>query len=617
MMRFYSTLLVILFAMIFSLQIRPVNAASIGYDVNYAKSLGGKMPGKGEASAVLDQPVDTRKLERHNDASLLNSGQSELSSSELGQLVRNSKQRQDNAKSEYKINSNNQELNDSIKISSDPQGQFGKLPTSREITSDTVLEKTCTEGVEFDTTIGHNLIYDCEEEEYDGPPIPEARSFTLSHNEIRGLFGEYKQKLFWGLGSVIHLHGIDPVIKKRIIASHLNIPAEQIGDAMTFYRIVKGKKKFSWRKMKYKRGPQYKEEAYMIGSGDDIINYEIHYTYLKPQKLKRLKENGEYWQISTGTSENMVDNSQCYETSRKCVKRGVSKFHGKYDIERPCWQEEVNYHCQSEPVGGCQHLERQGCRLKSSICLEWVGGLCLKYKRVYNCRGGKRRVMQHGSLAGGGFCMGGECHQPVIEPNNNFSNVAYLAALNEANKDCVKQSNGMCRNPITIFPGERIDCKYIISGCINCCTKMKGWGKKIGLSKCSGEEKGLALKRDRGLCHKVGKYCSEKILGKCTIKKTSYCCFNSKLARVFHEQGRYQLGISWGSAEHPNCGPLRLDQLARIDFSKFDMDELFDALLNKGHKNANKKMPIPKEGQVPGAQAEQYKSGRGQRQGGL
>ncbi|KJV77144.1 type-1V conjugative transfer system mating pair stabilization family protein [Rickettsia hoogstraalii str. RCCE3] len=36
--------------------------------------------------------------------------------------------------------------------------------------------------------------------------------------------------------------------------------------------------------------------------------------------------------------------------------------------------------------------------------------------------------------------------------------------------------------------------------------------------------------------------------------KINYCCFNSKLARIFQEQGKAQLAISFGTAQYANCG---------------------------------------------------------------
>jgi len=135
-------------------------------------------------------------------------------------------------------------------------------------------------------------------------------------------------------------------------------------------------------------------------------------------------------------------------------------------------------------------------------------------------------------------------------------------------------------------------------------------GSNAKLCKCSGNERGLALKRDRGLCHNVGKYCSERdpVFKKCLVRKTNYCCFNSKLSRIFHEQGRAQLGISWGSAKHPDCRAFTLDEFSKIDFSKFKMEELFDDVLGKGKSKSGKKIRILAEGQVPEAQKERMQT---------
>jgi DNA-binding transcriptional regulator YiaG len=117
----------------------------------------------------------------------------------------------------------------------------------------------------------------------------------------------------------------------------------------------------------------------------------------------------------------------------------------------------------------------------------------------------------------------------------------------------------------------------------------------------------LALKREKKLCHLVGTYCHEKdpVFGKCLVKKTNFCCFGSKLARIFQEQARAQLPIGWGDDKSPNCRPLTIKELASLDFSKFDMEELFDALLSKGKSNMNKSFPnLPKEGEIPAIQKE-------------
>lgn len=91
---------------------------------------------------------------------------------------------------------------------------------------------------------------------------------------------------------------------------------------------------------------------------------------------------------------------------------------------------------------------------------------------------------------------------------------------------------------------------------------------------CSTEEQVLSLKKGQNLCHYVGTYCAQKtLLGGCLTKKDTQCCFNSRLARIVHEQGRPQIGRGWGSAQAPDCGGFTIEQLEQLDFSRMDLSE--------------------------------------------
>lgn len=90
------------------------------------------------------------------------------------------------------------------------------------------------------------------------------------------------------------------------------------------------------------------------------------------------------------------------------------------------------------------------------------------------------------------------------------------------------------------------------------------------LVSCEEQEQVLGMKRGQDLCEKVGSYCSKKALGVCYQKRESYCCFNSRLARLIAVGGRAQLGKSFGSPKSPDCGGLRPDELQLVDFSLID-----------------------------------------------
>ena len=91
---------------------------------------------------------------------------------------------------------------------------------------------------------------------------------------------------------------------------------------------------------------------------------------------------------------------------------------------------------------------------------------------------------------------------------------------------------------------------------------------------CDQKEMELALKRDAGLCtDRIGSWCSKKVLGACATRKQSYCCYNSKLARIINEQGRAQLGKGWGDEKDPTCDGFTPAELEKIDFSQIDLSE--------------------------------------------
>ena len=96
---------------------------------------------------------------------------------------------------------------------------------------------------------------------------------------------------------------------------------------------------------------------------------------------------------------------------------------------------------------------------------------------------------------------------------------------------------------------------------------------------CEQDEFELGAKRHLKVCHYVGSYCASDVLGVCIEKKQSYCCFNSPLARILQEQIRPQLGMSWGSAKHPDCSAIPVNRLNDVDWSQVDLSEWL-ALLN-------------------------------------
>ncbi len=102
---------------------------------------------------------------------------------------------------------------------------------------------------------------------------------------------------------------------------------------------------------------------------------------------------------------------------------------------------------------------------------------------------------------------------------------------------------------------------------------------------CEEDEQVLGLKRGQNLCHFVGSYCSLEIpiLGICLETTESYCCFNSRLARIINEQGRPQVGKSWGGAESPDCSGFTQPQFANLNFNQMDLSEFYGEIMANVH----------------------------------
>ncbi len=84
-------------------------------------------------------------------------------------------------------------------------------------------------------------------------------------------------------------------------------------------------------------------------------------------------------------------------------------------------------------------------------------------------------------------------------------------------------------------------------------------------------------------CHYIGNYCEKKIFSGCVQKARGYCCFNSMMARIVHEQGRPQLTSfgpdgAWGAPGDPNCRGFLPGEFESLDFSKIDMSEYYAEL---------------------------------------
>lgn len=227
--------------------------------------------------------------------------------------------------------------------------------------------------------------------------------------------------------------------------------------------------------------------------------------------------------------------------------------------------------CEPLKAMGCIHME--GKCVKEHITSENVR-ICLEYEHKYKCPVTTSYAQRGVKGLPTGYCMTGDCLKTTRSSNKNMLDA--LSKL-EALKQIQKSQMG---DPIRIFTGEALSCTTNFGGSFkDCCGGMDGLGLTLKLAtSCTADEDRLAAGRGKGCCVFIGSIKKDNPLDINFSKKYVYCCFPTKLSRIFQEQGRRQLGLSFGTAENPDCRGLTIDELQRIDMSKINFQEVFAEL---------------------------------------
>jgi hypothetical protein len=164
---------------------------------------------------------------------------------------------------------------------------------------------------------------------------------------------------------------------------------------------------------------------------------------------------------------------------------------------------------------------------------------------------------------------------------------AAMTVLDEAGRDmsCIDggtTSTGDCLGEIRIFAGSRSECleNGWSTSFFNCCNDSAS-SFLILKEHCPDASIETVQAKQAGRAHYIGTYCKKDIMFiGCVQEAETYCIFNSKLARIIHEQGRMQLQTfnpngNWGSAKVPNCEGFTPEEFQMLDFSQIDLSEVF------------------------------------------
>jgi hypothetical protein len=281
-----------------------------------------------------------------------------------------------------------------------------------------------------------------------------------------------------------------------------------------------------------------------------------------------------------------IEDDKCQEYERLC-EVGLCRYHSMIEDSLTdkywkgkkvtgSWGQTVTYACKYDCEDTCKKLKFRGCEQIGTECIQVIDGKCVKWKQKYRCRD---RIKGKSYKFSGEteFCLDGNCIDSSFKSDEDMVEaLGYLSIL----KHVQNELNGT--GDIQIFKGRSYSCTRWLLSFKDCCGRGSGWGVDIGLASCDGDSKEVAKLRQKGVCVRIGTYCAERVpvLGTCIRKKTVFCCFGNKFAKLLQEQGKKQLGsggatgAGFGTPESPNCRGFTAEELSRIDFSKLDLSEI-------------------------------------------
>lgn len=409
----------------------------------------------------------------------------------------------------------------------------------------------------------------------------EASNYLKQSAEIRALFRLDVERDSLTRGSELSLHNAETVLSGKI-----QVMEEDLGSQKVICQEGRPLSEFTCTRTLQPpvfevEPPKYSNWWCTSGAhqpDDPDCTAKAYYSPARLYKPEQIHIRGESWSSTCRALEEKTAKGLCTQVSEVCPggpeTRDITGQMGEKtvtrQITRPCWRYVRTFRCNPPSLDSCKDLRAKGWEQIDSKCFHHVQGACVTWEQTFRCPKGDSRIIQGPPLP---FP---QTPPPLQEaPNGDLNDgLSKLSILKEIQEE-LKDNGEAIRLPL-IFKGRALACTVAFAGFKNCCSTGKGWGISLGLSGCSGEEKDLADRSERGLCHEIGTYCAEKLLGICIRKKRSSCCFPSKLSRILHEQGRAQLGKDWGTPENPACDGFQPEEIARINFDQLDLREVFE-----------------------------------------
>lgn len=319
------------------------------------------------------------------------------------------------------------------------------------------------------------------------------------------------------------------------------------------------------------------------GKGLSDFKLIVHYTHIPSENKpcghfskKNQIVSAERIESSWNTSE--IKELERLEDNPDCSLLQVEEFdsepryvQGKV-VHQDFWQRKLRFSCSSSSKQ-CERLRKEGALLINRKCLKEEGGDCILWEKTYQTgEGNTQTTFDNTSL------IELNLFDTASPSTKDFGKtMSILSAISSIGAD--QEERPLSLEDFAIFNGDNLQCRraFNTSVAFDCCPRSEGKGFCIraGMGKCNQEEQDLFERNKLGQCRRIGK------ISGLVLREYAYCCFPSKLARIIHEEGRKQLGISWGTPSNPNCRALTIDELKQLDFSSMDLGEIIEDFREK------------------------------------
>ena len=303
---------------------------------------------------------------------------------------------------------------------------------------------------------------------------------------------------------------------------------------------------------------------------------------------ERTECTGEYWQIHDPYNlVAHVKNNECSVIKTEIIRGRDTEYHYGKGFTRDLWHQRITVMCPnpaSKRPNPCLDLRKKGCEeISSHPATYGADGHCSSYAKRYLCPARQESTIDAGP--GGIHCIdGGNLVKKYEKYDDMADALTQLNILSEMQKETRNWNNA------EVFKGTCNKCKKNILENVlyDCCSSLDGFAISLCLTNCNAEERELAVRKAEGKCHYVGSIQNEIIAGFHSSDSQVYCCFDSKLMAILQKEARKQLGISFGTPHQPDCGGLSIEEIGKLDFSAMDLSELFDDVMTKAKKGAER-----------------------------